>query len=303
MALFSRKKTSPESQSLEHSSVHERLETEAPTNPDFIGEFSDHPVFHETANKNGLRKAKMRGEVIDPEEFSGGTATWRIFRIMSEFVDGYDFLSQMRSSDVTVFGSARLAEGTEAYEKARKLGELLGKNNFSVITGGGPGIMEAANRGSYEVDGESIGLNIQLPFEQRINPYVKRGIGFHFFFTRKVMLTAPSHAFVACPGGFGTLDEIMEVMTLMQTGKMDKVPMILMGKDFWEPLKEYFETVLLEQYGTISKEDMNLFTVVDTPEEAFEIILANEPAGENEHRVRKAHEESVHSFQSGEHEE
>ncbi len=219
-----------------------------------------------------MHAAKLRGEVIDPSEFKGGNATWRIFRIMAEFVDGYEFLSKI-SADVTVFGSARTKPGEKYYEEAVKLSTLMAGEEISVITGGGPGIMEAANKGAHDAGGESIGLNIQLPFEQRINKYVRHGLGFHFFFTRKVMLTSPSQAFVAFPGGFGTMDEIFEVLTLIQTKKMQPVPVILMGEDFWGPMVENFiRPQMLEAHKTISPEDMDIFHVVNSAEEAMEII-------------------------------
>lgn len=217
------------------------------------------------------KSAKMRGEVINPMEFRSGKATWRIFRIMSEFVEGYDFLSKV-TTDITFFGSARLKPGSEYYMLAEELASELAKEGFSIITGGGPGIMEAANKGAFESGGESIGLNIQLPFEQRINDYVHHGMGFHFFFTRKVMLTSPSQAFVAFPGGFGTMDEIFEVMTLVQTHKMQPVPVVLFGKDFWSPLEEFMRTQMLEHYKTINAEDLELFQIVDTVEEAMDVV-------------------------------
>jgi uncharacterized protein (TIGR00730 family) len=219
-----------------------------------------------------LDSAKLRGEVIDPKEFQSSTATWRIFRIMSEFVEGYDFLSKIKA-DITVFGSARLTPDTKAYQDAEALGKLLAEKGFSVVTGGGPGIMEAANKGAFEAGGESVGLNIQLPFEQRINPYVRHGIAFHFFFTRKVMLTSPSQAFVAFPGGFGTIDEVMEVLTLLQTGKMQRVPVILFDSNFWGGLVDFIHEKLLAEYKTVSEKDLELFHVVDTPEEALKIIM------------------------------
>ncbi len=184
--------------------------------------------------------AELRGDIISPKELqkNASVITWRIFRIMSEFVDDYELLGNI-GKDVTVFGSARTKPEEKYYKVAEKLGQFLAKKKYTVITGGGPGIMEAANKGAYEAGGKSIGLNINLPSEQRLNPYVTGNLGFHFFFTRKVMLTTPSLAFVFFPGGFGTLDEFFEVATLIQTKKMPKVPLILVGKDYWEPLEEF----------------------------------------------------------------
>lgn len=196
--------------------------------------------------------------------------TWRIFRIMAEFVEGFQFLSEF-NREVTVFGSARLKQTNTWYKEARKLGNLLADCGFTVITGGGPGIMEAANRGAKERGGMSVGLNIQLPFEQRINPYVKKGRGFHYFFTRKVMLSASAQAYVFFPGGFGTLDEMFEMITLVQTKKMSKIPIVLVGKSFWSPLVKWVRTTLVEE-GMINPEDVDLMPVVDTAEEAFAII-------------------------------
>jgi hypothetical protein len=218
-----------------------------------------------------MNQAKLRGEVINPADFKSNAATWRIFRILAEFVDGYEFLSKL-NADVTVFGSARTKPGTPYYEEAVKMGSLLAANDFSVVTGGGPGIMEAVNKGAFECGGESIGLNIQLPFEQRINKYVRHGLGFHFFFTRKVMLTSPSQAFIGFPGGFGTIDEVFEVLTLIQTGKMQNVPVILVGKEFWGKMDEFICEQMLEKAETISAEDKDLYHIVDTAEEAMEII-------------------------------
>lgn len=232
---------------------------------------------HEPKKQNGNgqnAEALIRGEVIHPAEFRSGTATWRIFRIMSEFVEGYDFLADL-TADVTVFGSARTKPGSKYYEIATELTYKMAKAGYSVITGGGPGIMEAANKGAFLGNGESIGLNIQLPFEQRINQYVKHGMGFHFFFTRKVMLTSPSQAFVAFPGGFGTLDEVMEVLTLMQTHKMQPVPMILVGRKFWESLKQFIEEQMLKEHDAIRESDLDLFHIVDSADEAMRILKKN----------------------------
>ncbi|MEK7499301.1 MAG: TIGR00730 family Rossman fold protein [Patescibacteria group bacterium] len=198
-------------------------------------------------------------------------ANWRIFRIMSEFINGFEFLYPLRK-EVTFFGSARFPEGHQWYEESRKLGRMLAEHQFTVITGGGPGIMEAGNRGAYEGGGESIGLDIELPSEQRRNAYVKKGIGFHYFFTRKVMLTASAQVYIYFPGGLGTLNEFFEILTLIQTGKMSPVPMVCIGKDFWEPLDAWIKSSLTHEYKTVSPEDTDLYTIVNTAEEAFAII-------------------------------
>jgi uncharacterized protein (TIGR00730 family) len=197
--------------------------------------------------------------------------TWRVFRIMAEFVEGFQFLSQT-NREVTIFGSARLKPNSHWCLEAEKLGRLLAKNKFTVITGGGPGIMEAGNKGAFEAGGSSIGLNIQLPMEQRTNPYVKTGRAFHYFFTRKVMMAASAQAYVFFPGGFGTLDEFFELVMLIQTGKAQKVPMVCVGKDFWEPLFAWVKQMVCEKYDTISNTDTRLYQVVDTAEETFALI-------------------------------
>lgn len=198
-------------------------------------------------------------------------ANWRIFRIMSEYIEGFEFLAKLRK-EVTFFGSARFPEDSHWYKQAQALGRLLAEHGFTVITGGGPGIMEAGNRGAYEGGGESIGLDIELPMEQRRNAYVKKGIGFHYFFTRKVMMSASAQAYVFFPGGFGTLDEFFEILTLLQTKKMESVPVICVGHEFWDPLHDWIRTVLIEKYQTISTDDTNLYTTVDTAQEAFGIL-------------------------------
>jgi hypothetical protein len=202
------------------------------------------------------------------------TPQWRALRVLAEFVDGWNFLADIKKS-VTFFGSARFPEGSEWYEAARKLGKLLADDGFSVVTGGGPGIMEAGNRGATEggTTNDSIGLNIKLPFEQRANPYVEKGVGFNYFFVRKVMLSYSAQAYVYFPGGYGTLDEFMEIVTLIQTKKITyKIPVILVGRDFWEPLLKFIDEVMLEKYQAISPEDRSIYQLVDTVEEAHEII-------------------------------
>lgn len=196
--------------------------------------------------------------------------SWRIFRIMAEFVEGYQFLSKLEK-EVAVFGSARLKEDNKYYQIARDIGKLLGENGFTTITGGGPGIMEAANRGAFEGGGPSVGLNIQLPFEQRINPYVKESAAFYYFFTRKVMLTSPANAFVYFPGGFGTMDEFFEVVDLMELGKMEYTPIILVGKDYWEPLVKFLENRSCD-IKSVPDKDIKQWHIVETAQEAFDII-------------------------------
>lgn len=201
--------------------------------------------------------------------------TWRIFRIMSEFVEGFQFLSESEK-EVTIFGSARFRPFNKWYRESRKLGQLLAKGGFTVVTGGGPGIMEAANRGASEKQGLSIGLNIQLPTEQRINKYVNRGRGFHYFFTRKVMLAASAQAYVFFPGGFGTLDELFEMVVLIQTKKAQRVPIVLVGHEFWDPLIDWIVQMLVKTQKTVSKKDLEIYTVVNTAQQAYDLIKNSE---------------------------
>ncbi len=212
---------------------------------------------------------------------------WRVFKVMAEFVDGWQFLADYKSI-VTFFGSARLAEGEKWCEEARKLGKELALLRHDIVTGGGPGIMEAANRGAHEAHedsraqnmsadavGDSIGLNIKLPFEQRINAYVDKAVAFHYFFVRKVMLSYYSQAYVFFPGGFGTLDELTEIITLIQTKKIKShVPVILVGKEFWEPFLAWVDKTVLGKFNAIDEADRKIYTLVDSAEEALAIIKA-----------------------------
>ena len=200
--------------------------------------------------------------------------TWRIFRIMSEFVDGFQFLSEFKK-EVTFFGSGRFAPGHKYYKLANKLAKRLSQAGCTIITGGGPGIMEAGNKGAVEGQrGESVGLNIQLPYEQRINQYVKKGIGFHYFFTRKVMLSASAQAYVFFPGGFGTLDEFFEMITLIQTKKiLEKIPVILVGLEFWQPLLKWIDEFMYQKNKAIDAADRKIYTLVDSVDKAYQIII------------------------------
>ncbi|MDP2684016.1 MAG: TIGR00730 family Rossman fold protein [bacterium] len=196
--------------------------------------------------------------------------TWRVFKIMAELVEGYNFLSSLKN-EITIFGSARLDPKNKYCVEAEKLAGLLARKGFTIITGGGPGIMEAANKGAFEAGGESVGLNIQLPFEQRINPYVKKSTAFHYFFTRKVMLASPSNAFVFFPGGYGTMDEFFEVVDLMDQGVMTKAPVVLVGKEFWQPLIDFLKGSCC-RIGSITEGKILEWHLVDTAEEAFAFI-------------------------------
>ena len=188
-----------------------------------------------------------------------------LFRVSLDFLRAFRVLHFVGPC-VTVFGSARTIPGTTYYEMARKMGEACAKLGFTVMTGGGPGIMEAANRGAFEAGGRSIGVNIELPFEQHLNPYVQRSLTMRYFFTRKTVLVKYSYAFIVMPGGAGTMDEMFETMTLIQTGKLRNFPIILMGKDYWQPLMDFVYKMAEE--GTISAEDPDILFFTDQVEEA-----------------------------------
>ncbi len=174
---------------------------------------------------------------------------------------------------VTFYGSARFVEGDEYYDKARGLANRISKElGLTIVTGGGPGIMEAGNRGAFEAGGKSIGLTIKLPMEQKDNQYLTDEVPFNFFFTRKMSLAFSSEVFVFFPGGFGTLDECFEQVTLIQTKKLQPIPVILYGSDFWKPFETIFKTILLDKFKTISPEDMSIFTITDNDDEVLEII-------------------------------
>jgi hypothetical protein len=202
-------------------------------------------------------------------DFRSG-ASWRVFRIMAEFIEGFEFLADLKN-EVTFFGSARSTTANPYYKEARKLAQMLGRDGFTIITGGGPGIMEAGNRGATEVGAVSVGLNIQLPLEQRINRYVRKARAFYYFFTRKVMLSISAQAYVYFPGGFGTVDELMEIVTLVQTGKMCRIPIVLVGREFWEGYFRWVKEAMLTQ-NYIEEKDLAIVQIVDTAEEAYQII-------------------------------
>ncbi|MGC9188679.1 MAG: TIGR00730 family Rossman fold protein [Sulfurihydrogenibium sp.] len=195
---------------------------------------------------------------------------WRLFKIIGDFIDGFEVMPEF-SPSVTVFGSARVKEGNKYYEAARELGYKLAKKGFTIVTGGGPGIMEAANRGAFEAGGNSIGLNIKLPKEQKPNPYTNVTLNFNYFFARKVMLVKYATAFVLFPGGYGTLDELFETLTLIQTKKLKPFPLILYDKEHWDGLLNWLKTnVVSNEY--IEEEDLNIFKIMDSIDEIVETI-------------------------------
>jgi uncharacterized protein (TIGR00730 family) len=196
--------------------------------------------------------------------------SWRMFRILAEFVDGFETLSQIYPA-VSIFGSARVKPGDPYYEQTVTIARLLVQNGFNVISGGGPGIMEAANKGAAEAGGKSVGLNIQLPYEQKPNPYANIKLDFRYFFIRKVMFVKYSVAYVIMPGGFGTLDEFSEAITLIQTQRIKPFPVVLVNRAFWKGLLDWMRKSLC-QGGMISPEDLDLIQIIDEPEEVIRAI-------------------------------
>ena len=214
---------------------------------------------HETAPGNDLPARDM----------------WRVFRIMAEFVEGFDALASIGPA-VTVFGSARTVRKDPYYKKARLLGAMLARKKFAVITGGGPGIMEAANSGAHDAGGISVGLNISLPHEQHANPYQTIALNHHYFFVRKTMFIKYSRSVVCFPGGYGTMDECFETLTLIQTLKIDPRPVVLIGCDYWQGLLDWMRRTMEKKFHCISREDLKLFRVTDDPAEACRIIVEAE---------------------------
>ncbi|MGO4707709.1 TIGR00730 family Rossman fold protein [Chryseobacterium sp. 2TAF14] len=221
---------------------------------------------NETKLHNSLRE-KTWDETITKD-------SWMVFKVMAEFVDGYEKMARIGPC-VSIFGSARLKPESKYYKMAVEIAEKITKIGFGVITGGGPGIMEAGNKGAFNAEGKSIGLNIDLPFEQHFNPYINKlySLNFDYFFVRKVMFVKYSQGFIVMPGGFGTLDELTEAITLIQTNKIGQFPIVLVGSEFWGGLLEWFKDTLLKE-GMISESDLDLYRVVDSADEAVAHIKA-----------------------------
>lgn len=229
-------------------------------------------------NRKGQRVVTQDEQLLETpkqDEFTH-TDTWRVFRIMGEFVEGFDELATV-TRGVSIFGSARTPPDAPEYLAAQETGAMLAKAGFAVITGGGPGIMEAANRGASEAGGTSIGCNIELPFEQRPNSYLTRSLTFNYFFVRKTMFVKYSTAFIIFPGGFGTLDELFESLTLIQTKKIRNFPVVLFDKRYWSGMMKWIEEVMLVE-SNISESDMRLLYLTDSPAEAVEIVKKSQDA-------------------------
>jgi uncharacterized protein (TIGR00730 family) len=222
---------------------------------------------------SGLTQDEQLLETPKQDEFTH-TDTWRVFRIMGEFVEGFDDLATI-TRGVSIFGSARTRPDHPQYKAAQETAALLARAGFAVITGGGPGIMEAANRGAFEAGGLSIGCNIELPFEQFANRYLTRSLTFKYFFVRKTMFVKYSTAFIIFPGGFGTLDELFEALTLIQTRKIKNFPVVLFGSAYWGGMLEWVKGLMLTE-GKIVENDLKLLHLTDSPEEVVEIVVKSQ---------------------------
>lgn len=218
-----------------------------------------------------IPESKINRDPHTIEELSLGAKNQRASRIAGEFDRGLKFIRKFKKS-VTIYGSARFKPNNIHYKDARALGYRLAKLGYAVITGGGPGIMEAGNRGAMEAGGASVGLNIELPHEQVINPYVTDSLSFFYFFSRKTTMSFSAEAYVFFPGGFGTLDEFFEIVTLIQTKKLHPTPIVLVGSDFWNPLQKFLEEVLLQSHGAIEKKDLRLYRILDDHDEIIKYI-------------------------------
>ena len=231
------------------------------------------PVSKETEDERFLQSTV--NELQERGLFRGGKESWRVFRIMGEFVEGFDELSSLGPC-VSVFGSARLTRADPVYDRCVETVRLLGMAGYGIITGGGPGIMEAANRGAQEAGQPSVGCNIELPFEQGQNEFIDIGIDFRYFFVRKTMFVKYAQAFVIFPGGFGTLDELFEALTLIQTRKVRNFPLVLFDTEYWAGMMNWIKDTMLRE-GKISEEDFELMYLTDSPEEVVARVVSSQP--------------------------
>lgn len=223
------------------------------------------------SSKNKIRlRPRVESELLIPEK--NETDAWRILKIVSEFVNGFELLRKYERA-ATFFGTARCSLGDMWYKQATELASRLSKSNFTIITGGASGIMEAANRGAFEAGGNSVGLNIKLKNEQGPNAFTTDSVSFSHFFSRKVMLSFASEVYVYFPGGFGTLDEFFELVTLVQTKKIRPIPIVLIGREYWEPLLAWIDSSLNKQYHTIGEKDMQIYHLTDSVDEAYDLII------------------------------
>jgi uncharacterized protein (TIGR00730 family) len=232
----------------------------------------DNPELNQQKSENETEDEKLlsrEGEAYPPRDITQDA--WRVFRIMGEFVEGFDTLARLGPA-VSVFGSARTRPNDPYYKAAQETAELLAAEGFAVVTGGGPGIMEAANKGALQAGGESVGCNIELPFEQGMNQYVKTAINFRYFFVRKTMFVKYAEAFIIFPGGFGTMDELFEALTLIQTGKVRNFPVVLFGREYWHGLLQWLEHTMAVD-GKIHLDDLKLLVVTDSPKDAVRAVV------------------------------
>jgi uncharacterized protein (TIGR00730 family) len=242
-------------------------DTVKPPEPKTVAEAKQHeqkPAYWQLTDDEVLLRSP------EPEDEYKTSDSWRVFRIMGEFVDGFDNLATV-TRGVSVFGSARTPEGDQYYEAARETARLLAESGFEIITGGGPGIMEAANRGAFEAGAVSIGCNIELPFEQLPNPYLTKSLSFKYFFVRKTMFIKYSNAYLIFPGGYGTMDELFEALTLIQTKKIRNFPVVLFGSQYWRGLLAWLTSTMLNEKN-ISPPDLGLIHLTDSPSDAVDFI-------------------------------
>ena len=241
------------------------------------------PVLYRGTPDSEPKDSTTDQRLLQPQDSTDWLHTdpWRVMRIQAEFVDGFGALAKIPKA-ITVFGSARVREDHEYYKLGQQIGTLIARSGYATITGGGPGLMEAANRGAADAGGLSIGLGIELPHEQRLNDWVQLGMNFRYFFVRKTMFLKYSQAFICLPGGFGTLDELFEALVMVQTQKIQRFPIILVGTEFWDPLVDWIKERLVEE-KMISPEDVDLIHLTDDPEDAMELC----------HRAHDKHTESL----------